>query len=261
MPIPDLFQSPATQNDLTKFGPTHWNNVTELLESLLGDPADADGTVLVRDSASDTGASWQTAPVPAGVVLESGSYADPSWITSLSAAKLSGSLDDHLWFATDNTYNIGASGARPANYLGGGHITTSSTSPNTRIGFSLRALLTAPSDGVLMLTNAAVTDFSRLQFGGTTSSFPALKRSSTALQVRLADDSSDAAITALSFTEPGNSTCGFVATARNGAMSNPAAGKVRFYVREDGADAVFVARLADGTETTVATLVTGGNVP
>ena len=45
------------------------------------------------------------------------------------------------------------------------------------------------SAGVLTLLNAALDGFNRLQFGGTTSSFPALKRDSTVLQVRLADDS------------------------------------------------------------------------
>ena len=45
------------------------------------------------------------------------------------------------------------------------------------------------ANGVLRLTDAAQTDFGRLQFGGTTSSFPALKRSSATLQARLADDS------------------------------------------------------------------------
>lgn len=47
----------------------------------------------------------------------------------------------------------------------------------------------SPADGVLLLRNNANNDFGRLQFGGTTSSFPALKRSTTGLQVRLADDS------------------------------------------------------------------------
>ncbi len=56
--------------------------------------------------------------------------------------------------------------------------------------------LSSPSDGLVLMTNALATDFSRLQFGGTTSSFPALKRSTTTLQVRLADDSAFAGITA-----------------------------------------------------------------
>lgn len=41
----------------------------------------------------------------------------------------------------------------------------------------------------LLLTNSAVNNFDRLAFGGTTSSYPALKRSTTTLQARLADDS------------------------------------------------------------------------
>jgi hypothetical protein len=44
-------------------------------------------------------------------------------------------------------------------------------------------------DGLIQLRNNNNQDFNRLQFGGTTTSFPALKRSSTVLQVRLADDS------------------------------------------------------------------------
>lgn len=51
------------------------------------------------------------------------------------------------------------------------------------------SLVASPSDGVIKLTNAANGDFSRLQFGGTTSGFPALKRSGNALHARRADDS------------------------------------------------------------------------
>ena len=57
------------------------------------------------------------------------------------------------------------------------------------IGFSSRSLLSSPSNGVLTIKNAAGTDFSRLQLGGTTSSFPAIKRNGAAIDFRLADDS------------------------------------------------------------------------
>lgn len=57
--------------------------------------------------------------------------------------------------------------------------------------------LRADTDSILLLTNAAGTDFDRLQLGGTTSSFPSLKRSSAALLARLADDSADAIIQCL----------------------------------------------------------------
>jgi hypothetical protein len=62
------------------------------------------------------------------------------------------------------------------------------------------ANLQATGDGVLRLTNNGNSDFNRVQFGGTDSTFPALKRSSTTLQVRLADDSAFGALEALSFT-------------------------------------------------------------
>jgi hypothetical protein len=57
------------------------------------------------------------------------------------------------------------------------------------IRLQTRVYLNAPADGVLKLANNTLNNFDRLQFGGTTSSFPALKRSTTSLQVRLADDS------------------------------------------------------------------------
>lgn len=68
------------------------------------------------------------------------------------------------------------------------------------LGFTGRTVLYSPADSTLVLSNNAVNDFGRLQWGGTTSSFPSLKRSGTALQVRLADDSGDAAITAAALT-------------------------------------------------------------
>lgn len=59
----------------------------------------------------------------------------------------------------------------------------------TGIGIKSSLLIGGPSTGVATLLNWDANDFNRLQFGGTTSSFPALKRSTTELQVRLADDS------------------------------------------------------------------------
>lgn len=53
-------------------------------------------------------------------------------------------------------------------------------------------------DGNAVLQNAAGTGFGLLQLGGTTSSFPAWKRSSATLAARLADDSADAQSTAKS---------------------------------------------------------------
>ena len=67
----------------------------------------------------------------------------------------------------------------------------------------------APGDGVFKFTNNAETGFDRLQFGGTTSSFPALKRSTTSLKIRLADDSGDGSLTT------GGFSTGYVAKTAN----------------------------------------------
>jgi hypothetical protein len=107
---------------------------------------------------------------------------------------------------TDNTYDIGASGAtRPRNvYVAGEAIVGDNTGNNGKltIGIGLnrglyfgnRGLIGAVADGVFALQNNATTDFGRLQFGGTSASFPAIKRSSTTLQARLADDSAFASV-------------------------------------------------------------------
>lgn len=57
------------------------------------------------------------------------------------------------------------------------------------IGWNLRSMMKSSADGIIEFYNNALSSFTRLCFGGTTSSFPAIKRSSAALQIRLADDS------------------------------------------------------------------------
>lgn len=62
--------------------------------------------------------------------------------------------------------------------------------------FNGRGAITPSSDGVWKFSNAAVTDFGRIQLGGTNATFPAIKRVTTTVAFRLADDSADAGITA-----------------------------------------------------------------
>lgn len=104
----------------------------------------------------------------------------------------------HFLAATDNTYDIGASGAtRPRNVYVANSIVNDgqySAGPAGSYIFVGRGRIYSPADGVLQLTNAAANDFTRLNFGGSTSSFPALKRSGTQLQVRLADDSNNGSL-------------------------------------------------------------------
>lgn len=110
------------------------------------------------------------------------------------------STSGHLLAGVDNTYDIGASGAnRPRNLYVGSNILSGSNIILVNSGFffwASRTAMQSPSDGVLTIGNNTITDFDRLQFGGITSSFPALKRSTTFLHFRLADDSGFTGLTA-----------------------------------------------------------------
>jgi len=111
-----------------------------------------------------------------------------SWVSNtlrIGTEKLGTGTARALEFQTDGTtrVTIGAAGGL-TNF---GDITIQQSS-RYRFG-SAGTRLIGTSDGLLRISNAAENDFDRLQFGGTTSSFPALKRSSTVLQARLADDS------------------------------------------------------------------------
>lgn len=66
--------------------------------------------------------------------------------------------------------------------------------------FSGRSLIKSAADGDLTLLNTAETSFGRVNFGGTTASFPALKRNAVALDVKLADDSAYADLTGANVT-------------------------------------------------------------
>lgn len=112
----------------------------------------------------------------------------------------------HLFAVTDNTYDIGASGAtRPRDGFWGRYIYGSEarfpalTLLASNAG-AVRGYITANATGVFMFQNAAASDFDRLQLGGTTSSFPAIKRVSAGLKFVVADDSASAAVEALSYT-------------------------------------------------------------
>jgi len=59
------------------------------------------------------------------------------------------------------------------------------------LSWASRSKINSASDGVIKLSNNGETDFTRLQFGGTTSSFPALVRSGVSLIAMRADGGSN----------------------------------------------------------------------
>jgi hypothetical protein len=109
-------------------------------------------------------------------------------VTMRRAASGSLRIGDGAAFTNNVTLTVGAANLLTLN---GGLTTAGSitTGINSTIGWAASSYIWGQTDGIIRLTNNANTDFSRLQFGGTTSSFPAFRRSATALEVVLADAS------------------------------------------------------------------------
>jgi hypothetical protein len=103
-------------------------------------------------------------------------------------------INGHFLAAIDNTYDIGAAAAtRPRNGYFGSNVFVGSgvtiTATDVRIGSagvfgpSSRSVFSSPSDGVMLLSNNAISDFFRLQFGGTTNSFGAIARDGAGVSI------------------------------------------------------------------------------
>jgi hypothetical protein len=126
-----------------------------------------------------------------------------------------------LEFQTDGVTRMGIS---TGGTVGFGQQTGQSTA---LIGWSGNCFMRPinASAGVLTLLNAALDGFDRLQFGGTTNLFPALKRSSTTLQVRLADDSAFGPLSCGTFSHTGSlGFYGTVAVAQPASVGTAATG-------------------------------------
>jgi hypothetical protein len=110
-----------------------------------------------------------------------------------------------MWY-TGGQIHFSTAGADRGYFSSVGVVTTNA--------FSLNALsyIQSPSSGVIKLTDTNDSDFSRLQLGGTTASVPAIKKSSTTVAFRLADDSNDAPITASNATLSGTMTSSLTTT-------------------------------------------------
>jgi len=59
---------------------------------------------------------------------------------------------------------------------------------------TLDGIIVSVDTGIMLLSDNAYTGIAQLDFGGTSASYPALKRSAAVLQVKLADDSAYAAL-------------------------------------------------------------------
>jgi hypothetical protein len=98
--------------------------------------------------------------------------------TTLSTSGTTGALLVAGGIGASNNINCGGSMSATSFQAGA----------SSGLTWSSRSLINSPADGVIRLTNNAVTGFDRLQFGGTTSTFPAIKVESTELHIKNADN-------------------------------------------------------------------------
>lgn len=87
--------------------------------------------------------------------------------------------------------HTGSTGAAVFSFPG-----TFTASSTASFSISTRSRINSGADGVLNLENNAASDFTRLNFGGVTSSFPAIGKSGTVLTVQLADGSAGGTLSA-----------------------------------------------------------------
>lgn len=127
------------------------------------------------------------------------------------------------------------------------------------VGWTNRSSETSPSDGVVEITNNAANGFTRLDLGGTTSSFPALAPNGSALQIVGADG---AALTALDAgrLDIGGTTAnvafgeiGSVKISASGSAPGAGFGKLSWVAGTTGSSCKLIAYA--GTSTTPVTIV------
>lgn len=125
-------------------------------------------------------------------------------------------LSTGTWLAfADNTYDIGASGSnRPRVVYAGSFIVSPIIVGGTGVTSSLSIYPTSGAgttgaDTIFKVGNNGATEVMRIlnsgliSFGGTSASFPAIKRTATSVGFRLADDSADAPISLAAYTHSG----------------------------------------------------------
>ena len=187
------------------FGSGHliaWNNAVNVNQT----GAVSGDLVLARDAAGilaqRNGTAKQALRVYNTALSGAPEWAEFDWITS----------------GGTNTLRIGTNlsgtgAARPIEFVVGGVVRMSiaatgliSTSASLIVNNTVvcgaasnfewngRSTLSSSADGLIKIANYLGTDFSRLQLGGTTSAFPAIKRNGTGIDIRLADDSAFAPV-------------------------------------------------------------------
>lgn len=156
--------------------------------------------------------TWNTTGSPTSILLN---------VTNTASGALAKLIDLQVGGITQ--FNVSKSGFVTANSIIESLSQVRGSSFRITLGNSFiwngGSQIKSATDGIIQLLDSAGTDFTRLTFGGTTSSFPSIKRNGTAINFRLADDSADASITAGSATLSGASTIADTVGAGSGSLA------------------------------------------
>lgn len=134
-----------------------------------------------------------------GILVDSSSNNNIIALNNITAAARSGgAYDDMLISATSNDVrdNI-CTGS--INIIGAGNRQLNNRASTITLSSGASSMIVTDSGNNLLLTNPTVSSFGLLQFGGVTSSFPALNRNGAGLTVLLADSSGRGTIDAKRF--------------------------------------------------------------
>lgn len=142
------------------------------------------------------------------------------------------SIDGGAW-ATYLTLDIGGSITTTGSIFGSSSFTAGTSGS---IAWNGRSIMSSPSNGVVRIGDNAGTDFGRLIFGGTSSSYPAIKRQSAGIDFVVGDDTAFTGTQDL-YNRFGSGTPESVVTAPVGAVFHRTDGGAgtSFYVKESGA--------------------------
>jgi hypothetical protein len=122
----------------------------------------------------------------------------------------------HFLAGSDNAYDIGASSAnRPRYGYFAADVVANAIYASAGVGAgqyfrfinpdnsNIRGYMESSSNGIFLFRDSTQTTFGRLQLGGTTTSYPAIKRNGVNIDFRLADDSAFTGVSAATATLTG----------------------------------------------------------
>lgn len=158
------------------------------------------GGIFVKDAAQSDGWGLIDAVGAGQVFVSAGAATLPAWSASPTVTSIQvGTGVGVLFGGTSASFpalkrNGSALELRLADDSGFGQLSAQTLDVRGILQWGGNSQIYGGVDGKILLWNSAQTSFGLLQFGGTSASYPALKRNGATLEVRLADDSAYAVL-------------------------------------------------------------------